>query len=179
VKLTMHEYFLKAEQIEHIAADIYNHLAARFAQEPTIAAWFHELALEEVQHAARVHLLSIQHHENRRLFAQVEQLDETLEDLYRDALLFRAEAQRGCWGGDLDKIRAQLVSMEEHFATLHALYMASSADPTIASFFRALAAQDRGHAKLLARTWPQPRSPTTDQLKAAAKRKRSRRPRDD
>ena len=162
--MTTHEYFLKAEEVEILASDIYGLLAARFAGRPDVAAEFRELAQEEVQHGMRIRMLGGQVRSNPKLFATVEGLDAALEDVRQDAVLLRAEVQRGRWGDDLAEIRARLVGVEEHLAEVHAQYMARGADPSIRSFFERLAAQDRAHARLLgakraagARAAPAPR----------------------
>ena len=148
--MTTHEYFSKAEQVETIASEIYAHLAKRFAGRPDVAAEFRQLSQEEVQHALRIRMLAGQTRSNAKLFRDVERLDELLEELHGDAVLLRAEVQRGRWGDDLGEIRRRLLEMEEHLATVHAQCMSRGADPTIARFFEALANQDLAHARLLA-----------------------------
>jgi rubrerythrin len=148
--MTTYEHFSKAELVETIASEIYAHLATRFAGQPDVAADFRRLAAEEVQHAARIRMLARQTSSSKKLFRDLPRVDAEIEDLLRDAVLLRAEVRRERWGDDLGQIRARLVAWEDHLATAHAECVSRGADPSVSTFFEALAKQDRAHAHLLA-----------------------------
>ena len=83
---TTYDTLTRAEKIERVSSEIYTRLAESFAGDPSVSTMFQEFAREEVQHAARIHLLRSQYQSSPGLFARMERLEEELGAM--EAFLF-------------------------------------------------------------------------------------------
>jgi rubrerythrin len=144
-----YDIFLKAEQAERLAAEVYLAIAEAFP-DAAEAALLKRLAAEEEQHAARIRLLASRYRHVPRLFDNVDFKLQALDQGLAESEALRAEVAGGRWARDLPGLLAKLVELEKRWAGSHADMLAAGADPRIADFFRQLAAQDRAHAALLA-----------------------------
>jgi rubrerythrin len=144
-----YEVFSRAERIELAAAALYRRVAARFPWSVRERRVFEALEREEIQHAARVRLLTSQYRNDSRLF-DVRELDlhrlEAAEDTVQAVV---AEVDSGRWDRDPDGLKERLLDMEERAAASHADVLADCADDRVAWLFDELSKQDGEHHALL------------------------------
>jgi rubrerythrin len=148
-KPSAYEVFSRAERIELAAAALYRRVAARFPWSVAERRVFEALEREEIQHAARVRLLTSQYRNDSRLF-HVQELDLRVLDAVEDAVqAVVAEVDSGRWDGDSEGLKARIVEMEERAGASHADVLADCADARVAWLFDELSKQDGEHHALL------------------------------
>ncbi len=150
VSSTNQEKFAKAERAEELFAEMYRVLAGLFADEPDAVTMFTRLADEEVQHALRVHMLYERYRRHPSEFRDVPIDDSELDAILAQALLVLDDLRRRATPMTAAQARSAMVALERRMGAVHAEILSKDADPSIAQFFAALGAMDRGHAELLA-----------------------------
>jgi hypothetical protein len=144
-----YEVFARAERIELAAAALYRRVAAACAWSPAERGVFETLEREEIQHAARVRLLTAEYRNDSHLF-DVARLDlDVLDEAEGAVRLVAAEVEAGHWGRDPEGLKARVVEMEERCGASHADILADCADTRVAWFFGELSREDREHRALL------------------------------
>ncbi|MFL5263579.1 MAG: hypothetical protein ACJ79R_21650 [Anaeromyxobacteraceae bacterium] len=144
-----YEVFSRAERIELAAAALYRRVSARFPWSVSERRVFEALEREEIQHAARVRLLTSQYRNDSRLF-DVRELDLGILEAVEDAVqAVVAEVDSGRWDGDPEGLKARIVDMEERAGASHADVLADCADARVAWLFDELSKQDGEHHALL------------------------------
>jgi rubrerythrin len=138
----------RAEQLELLAAGLYQELASRYASTEA-GALFGRLAQEELQHAARIRLLVGRYRQDSRLVGGFTITGEQLDELVEEAIDAVASVKAGRWDGDATKARRLAAELEDRFARGHAQALAGAGHPELTRFFEQLARQDEAHRKLL------------------------------
>jgi rubrerythrin len=156
---SVYEIFARAERIERTAAEVYRVLGESFDWTPSDRALFKRLEQEEIQHAARIRLLSARYRTDAHLFDAQELSLKPLDDLERAGQALLDEIGQGRWIDDLEGLKARLAELERASSASHADVLAACAEPAVTAFFEELAAQDRGHGQLLLGALAQPPRP--------------------
>jgi hypothetical protein len=138
----------RAEQLELLAAALYQELANRYPSTEA-GALFGRLAQEELQHAARIRLLVGRYRQDSGLVGGITISVEQLEALVDEAIDAVAAVKAGHWDGDAGKARRLAAELEDRFASGHAQALAGAGHPELTRFFEQLAQQDEAHRKLL------------------------------
>jgi hypothetical protein len=143
-----YEVFARAERIEFASAALYRTVAGAFPWSAAEREVFKSLEREEIQHAARVRLLTAHYRNDSKLF-DVSALDlEVLDAAERAVRSVAAEVKGGRWDGDPKGLKARIVEMEERCGA-HDDVLAHCADDRVARFFASLSRQDGEHRTLL------------------------------
>jgi rubrerythrin len=151
--MATYDFFKRAEQVEHLAADIYALAARTWAGEGPLADLFQRLAEEETQHAARIRLLAARCMHDRNLMGGLGSAQPDVEAALDSAMQILGQLTSAGSGMDLNALKGMLGEMEKRFAAFHAQAMSAAAHPELQKFFARLAEQDRGHLELLQRPW--------------------------
>jgi rubrerythrin len=146
---TTYLIFDKAEEVELLNAEIYRLLADRFQDDPAAYAVFSKLMHEERQHGSRIRLLKARYRHDTRLFANADLTSANLDALIRECKEIASSIAKGAWGRDLTVVKQELAEIEERMGAAHAHALSEGADPSVRTFFEALAQQDLEHRKLL------------------------------
>ena len=149
IRSTTYQLFERAEQLELVAARIYEELAVRFSSNAGAHDLFKRLAAEELQHASRVRLLAARYRQDSRLLGAISSSAEVLQELVEAASAALAAVQAGAWDGDAERALGRASELELRFAEGHAQALIREANPDVRRFFEQLAAQDRAHLALL------------------------------
>ena len=143
------EIFLRAERIERDAAALYRRLLDSFPWPESDRDVLKRLEQEEIQHAARIRLLTAQYRNDGRLFQVPRASLERLAAIDVAWQQFVAELDEGRWGEDLEALKRRIGDLEERCGASHAEVLADCADPRVADFFRELGRQDDEHRAIL------------------------------
>lgn len=139
--------FGKAMQIEALAGEVYDLIAARFESEAR--KLFSQLAAEERQHELRLRTLSTLARHDRELDKAALPTEAGLDLLIQDAKTLRAMAGGPASALTLRQAIQLAQKLEEGLAAVHAEIVISTSDVPVRRFFDKLAQDDRAHLALL------------------------------
>ena len=148
-RMTTHECFEAAVQVEDLMRDLYLRLAATRGDDPRSRELFLRLAAEEEQHAQRIRLLA--RHQGPGTWAS-----ETAARIQSELGAVSGELQAiareiGEQGDGLpgDALLRKVIEAERHAGVIHAEVLARSTEIEVQMLFWALARQDVHHEALL------------------------------
>jgi hypothetical protein len=150
------DVFALAERVELAAAELYFVIGQRPGLPDDDRILLRTLEEEEMQHAARIRLLTAQYRNDPKLF-DVSNLDMAkLREVERWSREMREQVVSGRWDDDPQGLKLALIDLESRCSASHADILAERSDPSIAGFFRELAAQDKAHHHKLLESTAQP-----------------------
>jgi hypothetical protein len=144
-----YEIFARAEQVELAGAALYRRVADALPWAAQDRDLLLRLEAEEIQHAARVRLLSAQYRNDPRLFRLAPTCLAKLVEAEAAAEALAQEIDDGRWSDDLSGLKAHMADLEARWGASHADVLAECSDGNVSRFFRDLARQDHEHRAIL------------------------------
>jgi hypothetical protein len=144
-----YEIFARAEHVELTSAALYRRVADALPWPAQDRDLLLRLEAEEIQHAARVRLLSAHYRNDARLFRLAPTCLAKLAEAEAEAATLADDIDAGRWSDDLQGLKAHMADLESRWGASHADVLAECSDGNVSRFFRELARQDHEHRAIL------------------------------
>ena len=142
-------FLARAEQLEEVAAKLYDSLARRFDGDPDASRLFRRLEQEENAHRERVRFLVKQWRDNPTALGQLTADRRALDLIYKDAETLLSLFAADPFWMTVDEVKQFMVELEHKFARAHVETILAGGQTELRRFFELMAQDDEAHASLL------------------------------